>query len=71
VNNYVNSAITATMLATYQLLVGPWPKDVSCMKNQLELVTNTTSWRSFGFPQIGLCHNLLDPGSLPSKASSI
>ncbi|KAE9378416.1 hypothetical protein N431DRAFT_330177 [Stipitochalara longipes BDJ] len=72
VGDYFDSAITATVLAAYQAIVGPWPKDTSCMKNQLLLITNTTSWQSFELPDIslggGLCHNLLDPGSLPSKA---
>lgn len=63
----IDAAITATMLATYQALVGPWPKDVSCMQNQLMAINSTASWQSFGFPEIGLCHNLLDPGGLPSR----
>jgi hypothetical protein len=71
VGDYLDSAIAATILAAYQALVGPWPKDTSCMQNQLLLITNTTSWQSFELPDVnlggGLCHNLLDPEILPSK----
>jgi len=71
VGDYFDSAIAATILAAYQAIVGPWPKDTSCMQNQLLLITNTTSWKSFELPDVslggGLCHNLLDPSSLPSR----
>jgi hypothetical protein len=71
VNDYYESAVAATILATYQAIVGPWPNDTGCMTNQLALITNTTIWLSFELPQVelggGLCHNLLDPGSLPSN----
>lgn len=74
VGDYYDSAVAATILATYQAIVGPWPRDTSCMKNQLLLITNSTSWISFDLPQVelggGLCHNLLDPGSLPSNNTS-
>jgi hypothetical protein len=69
--NYLDASISATMVATYQVMVGPWPKNVTCMQNQLNVITNTTTWQSFGFPWVGLCGNYLGPGGLPSKVSSV
>ena len=71
VGDYLDSAIAATIVAAYEAIVGPWPKDTSCMQNQLLLITNTTGWLSFDLPEVsrggGLCHNLLDAGSLPTR----